>query len=149
MSIIDSRLLFAEDLLVPLGSHNVGDVIDLEDFGAVRDAITNGEPVWWVNKLTDAAVGLGGLRLALKSNSAHDNVHEGQTIVRSATFLNSELVDGTYWNTVMPISSFTLGRFIGVSTFSISDPVTGLRLTSYLTHSPPPHIYHPPIADWR
>ena len=129
MSIIDSRLLFAEDLLVPLGSDNVGDIIDLEDFGAVRDAIMNGEPVWWVNKLTDAAVGLGGLRLALKSNSGPDNLHEGLTIVRSGTFLNAELVAGAYWNTIVPISSFTLKRYIGVSTFSINDPVTGLRLS--------------------
>ena len=149
MAIIDSRLAFGEDALITV-SADAPNPIDLGAYEAVgaRDAIARGDPVWWVNQVTEKAVGNGRLRLQLFAKENPEQA-TGKLLMHSQYFYPVDLVVGAYWNAVVPVTSLSIGNVLVVN-FRVSSPYfTSLRMSSYLTASPPVSGSEGIYFDWR
>ena len=149
MAIMDGNLIFGEDQSVTTGGL-LDDVIDLDAFEAsgARDAIARGEPIWWVNFITEAGAGGTSAYFDLKTHTA-DGITEtvGTTYVRSPTFVLADLTEGVYWNINLPVTSLDVNRYIG-AVVNAEGTFTALKVTSYLTLSPPPFGWTA-VKDWR
>ena len=149
MAIMDGNLIFGEEASITTGGL-VGDVIDLNSFEAsgARDAIARGEPIWWVNFITEAGAGGTSAYFDLKTHSA-EGIDEstGASYTRSPVFDLADLEVGVYWNICLPVTSLEVGRYVG-AVVSAEGTFTALGVTSYLTLSPPPFGWSA-IKDWR
>ena len=135
MSILDGKLFFADDVLAPATGGVIGDVIDTQT-SSLREEFYHGEPVWWVNLVTSEASNGFDIAFSMKAHSTED-VDAGEVIIESKNYIRSLLVPGTYWNIIMPLSNAPTPRYIGAALDVGSFDITGMRVTSYLTITPP------------
>ena len=146
MSILDGKLFFADDVAVSSGGL-LGDVINTFT-SSLREEFYHGEPVWWVNLVTSAPsadtfsfphfVMFGGVTEYVS----------GEPIIQSTNFALEDLKAGTYWNVILPLSNVPLPRYIGAALGNSGDDLVDMRVTSYLTITPPSFGWEK-TKDWR
>ena len=147
MAIIDSRLMFGENVDVSSGPNILGDFIDFGAYEAsgARDAIARGEPVWWVCLVGDRGTGGTSLRFRLQTRPSLNGNDE--TLVIGRKFAASELFSGLHFVSSLPVTSISPPRFLKCRT-NQEGTFTGLRVTSYLTATPP-IFSNDNFIDWR
>ena len=157
MAIIDSGLIFYEDLKVTDEDDVtiIGDVIDLYSFKAsgARGAIENGEPIYWVNFVTPGSsvgqlLSTSKFDIQLHSGPTESAVGTQNSYARTRRFVGPDDIPYAFWSCSLPVTNRLPDRYLGVAFDLIASPFTSIRLTSYLTVSPPP-FGHGVIKDWR
>ena len=149
MSLIDANLIFGKDVPVTTGGL-VADVIDLYAFEAsgARDAIMRGDPVWWVNHITNNAAGGTSASFDLKHyHGTGIDEDNGEILVQTPTIPHADLHEDFYWCTTIPVSTLKIGRYLGAVVHAFGT-FTSLSVTSYLTTGLPPFRMNS-IKDWR
>ena len=143
MSIIDGKLVFAENAVATnaSGGIRIGDVIDLASFrtdGALQ-ALSFGEPLWWVNRVDTVDTGGTDFLFCLKTSDVANITTDGdgRILIDSQTFFTSSLKAGDFWVSTVPATSIQLNRYLAVL-IKTSHSYSALRVSSYLTVTPPP-----------
>ena len=77
-----------------------------------------------------------------------ETVANGDVLIRTRSFPLAELSDGFYYSVAFPITSIGVKRYLGVVTLSGLIDFTGLRMSSYLTTTPPAPGWNA-VGEWR
>ena len=146
MAIIDSKIVFGENVELAAANLVIGDAIDLSAYevSGARDAIARGEPVWWVNLVNDRGTGGTSMRFELQWVAVGGGAG---TLVRGRTFAASEMFSGLHYVSSLPVTNLATPHALRVVAYP-SGTFSGTRLTSYLTASPPIFSNDNHI-DWR
>ena len=147
MAIIDSRLVFGENIDVGSGStKTLPDRIDFTayDVSGARDAIARGEPVWWVCLVGDRGTGGTSLRFRLRTSTLGGTE---ETLVIGRKFAASELFSGLHFVSSLPVTSISPPHFLFCRA-DMEGTFSGLKVTAYLTATPP-IFSNDNFIDWR
>ena len=146
MSILDGKLFFADDLAVNPSGGVIGDIIDTQT-STLREEFYHGEPVWWVNLITKEAENAHRTSFNMYGGETEDASAWTTRIIKSKGY-QTDLVPGAYWNIVMPLSNLAYPRYIGAYIDAEIGDISGMRVTSYLTITPPSFGWEK-TKDWR
>ena len=147
MAIIDSKIVFGENVELAAADLELPEVIDLAAYevSGARDAIARGEPVWWVTLVNDRGTGGTGVRFDLQY--VEETGGAVGTLVRGRTFAASEMFSGMHYVSSLPVTNIVTPHALQVAAYP-NGTFSGTRLTSYLTASPPVFSNDNHI-DWR
>ena len=146
MSILDGKLFFADDVAVNPSGGLLDNVINTFT-SSLREEFYHGEPVWWVNLVTSAPT-VGGAPYFDMLGGDTEDLATTTTIIRSKDYPRARLTPGVYWNIVLPLSNLPLPRYIGAAVNINGNDVSSMRVTSYLTITPPSFGWEK-TKDWR
>ena len=145
MSILDGKVFFADDVSVPASGGLIGDVIDTYA-SHLNSQFWHGEPTWWVNLVTKQPTSQNSSATFVLNSHDTEDVYSGYAIVRSGNYTMAGLTEGMYYNIIMPLSNAPVSRYIGAA-LNVTGSA-GMRVTSYLTTTPPSFGWEK-IKDWR
>ena len=149
MAIIDSKLTFGENVEVTTDLE-LPEVIDLAAYEAsgARDAIARGEPVWWVNMISDR--GTGGTNIAFRLRNSSTLNGSKDTVIYGRIIPADDMFTGLHFVSCIPVTNIFTPRFLhsAVDVVGPSPAFSGMKVTAYLTASPPIFSNDNHI-DWR